>query len=222
MHDYRHTAPEQEQPRDWRRLAPGAVLGLLMVAGSAVSLMYLAEQWKAQAPVRAARESARLAREAAESVLPVATTPKTRPVGETTSAPTSLSYRSVGWLSQPTYTVALNDIAPDFRDRRLEVEFRCTAGVDGRLHDCEATERPAGSGLARAILPQLERVKLRPMQVGDQYQEVRVGFSLSFDFRPKPLSETVAGVVPVPPAEASSQPSEPLTDPDPIETAPAG
>ncbi|WP_156459615.1 hypothetical protein [Brevundimonas sp. Root1279] len=221
MHDYRHTAPEVEQHRDWRRLAPGLVLALVMVAGSAVSLAYLAEQWRVQAPVRAARESARLAREAAERALPVAVapTPKTRPVGETV-APTSLAYRSVEWLSEPTYTISRTELAPGFHDRRLEVEFRCTAGIDGRLHDCKATERPAGSGLARAILPQLDRVRLRPMQVGDEYQEVPVGFSLEFDFRPKPGTQTPSIPTGVPPAEASAPPSEPFTDPDPVEPEP--
>lgn len=226
MHDYRHTAtPPQAEGPLWRRLAPGIALGVVLAGASTVSLMHLTARWQEQAPMRAAAHELRLKaeaeqrlREAAERAPPVAVAPA--PTDGGTFNPNA--YRAVEWLSEPAYTVSRDQLAPAFWGRRLEVEFRCTAGLDGRLHDCAATERPAGSGLGRVLLPQLNQVRLRPMQVGTEIVEVPVGFSLSFDFRPKPGSQTASIPMGAPPVEASSLPSEPLTDPDPIETTPAG
>lgn len=240
MHDYRHTAtPPRAEGPIWRRLAPGIAVGLVLAAGSAVSLAHLTARWQEQAPAReAARqlraklEAEQRAREAAERALPVAVAPpaaEPRDVREI-SVPTTLTYRAVEWVYEPSYTVSSDDLAPGFRDRRLDIEFRCTAGVDGRLHDCSAIERPAGSGLARAILPQLHRVRLRPMRIGDEAIETTVSFSLSFDFRSRGGSSTPrpqAGAAPpapaiAPPQDASSRPSDLFTDPDPIEPVPVG
>lgn len=224
MHD-RHMAPaSRAEGPSWRRLAPGLAVGLVLAGGSALSLMHLAARWQEQEPIRAeaARNAAeRRAQEAADRLQPPPVAVPVPP-SETYVGGDANTYRAVQWLSEPTYRVSSSDLAPGFRGRKLEVEFRCTAGLDGRLHDCTPTERPAGSGLGRVVLPQLDQVRLRPMQVGTELVEVEVGFGLTFDFRPVPGSGTASMPIPIPLAEAAAPPSEPVTDPDPVETDPAG
>ena len=243
-HDYSTAGTPGARRLDWRRLAPGLGVALVLTGASAASLVHLADAWRAGAPVRAERarrdaerKAALLAPEAppldaagAEAVpargpSPILLPEVSAPPAVAAPRPVAIE-RSVRWIVRPAYTVRDSDLAPGVT--RATAHFRCTLRPDGRLTGCGTSETPAGAGLAAAALPALAEARMEPMTIDGRPVESVATFSIAWERRARPL--------PPPPSLPSSRPAPPqpgdvttrlapsndglAVDPDPAAAAP--
>lgn len=110
---------------------------------------------------------------------------------------------AASWVTEPNYSVRSGELQPG---ATATVRFNCRVTVAGRLAGCSATDSPAGTGLGRLILPQLDQALLKPMLVDGRPAESSIVFSVTFraplrtTIRPdRPASAPPSGVAIEPP-----------------------